>query len=97
MAHSRRFGETSPLSVSNGTGTDGLTIDNNQIKDGINGIRFADYVQTGTAGNVGTVGITAIAAHATGRVGKVPMHAEGIRYLDGSTAPTYDWTTSSVR
>ena len=51
-------GYANGILIANGTGTDGLTISNNTIENGGNGIRFADYVQTGTAGDVGSVSLT---------------------------------------
>ena len=48
-------GYSNGILVANGTGTDGLTISNNVVQGSGNGIRFADYVQTGIAGNIGAV------------------------------------------
>jgi hypothetical protein len=45
---------------------------------------------------VSKLGITAIAVKPAGREGTVWFHPAGLRYSDGGTGPTYDWTPTSV-
>ncbi len=69
--------------ISNGAGTSGLTISNNDVSESANGIRFSDYCAQGTPGDMTTVTVVQ---------NILTNNAKSIRVGDGAHVLASDFT-----